>query len=131
MAQPIDTTQRRLSDVELGHQYLKKSKSQKTAAWILLGAGTIGVIASAAVITDNYYESSGTGSEAIYFLSSMSMIASVPLFITAAKNKGRAEILLRYENVPLSRYQPSVKGVPALGIRIPLGRNSASITTVR
>lgn len=47
---------------------------------------------------------------------SLGMAGSIPLFISGAQNKGRAEILLRNQNVPLSLHYH--KQVPAVGISI-------------
>ncbi len=99
-AQRMDPSeQKELSDKELGIYYLQKNKKQKTTGWILLGGGlaasTIG-----AVTIQPFRESNASG--VLLAVGYVSALASVPLFISAAKNKGSAEILLRNENVPLS-----------------------------
>jgi hypothetical protein len=91
-----------LSDRDLGLYYLKQSKSQKTLGWLLLGGGLlVEMIGSAQYSNDIFSENSG--GEALMPIGSLSTIASVPLFISAAKNKGRAEILRRNQNIPISR----------------------------
>ena len=119
-AQVRDTSKQRMSDADLGHYYLQKSKSQKTIAWIMLLAGTAGWIggAAASVNSDSYYSEDLNGGDVVMLLGFGLTVASIPMFINAAKNKGRAEILLRHENIPLS-YKPSgYKSFPAVGIRI-------------
>lgn len=118
MAQQIPDSSRRISDKELGLQYLKKSRNQKLAAWILFGAGMAGWIGGAASYSDDLFEEN-TSAETIALIGFGCTIASIPLFISAAKNKGRAEILLRYENMLL--YHPSLpRSYPAVGISVPI-----------
>ncbi len=76
--------------------YLKKSQSQKTSAWVLLGGGA--ALASGGLIiamnnlnffveeTSSDYDL-GTG---MFWVGSVSMLGSIPLFIASARNKGRA-----------------------------------------
>jgi hypothetical protein len=67
--------------------YLQKSKSQKTAAWVLLGGGF--AIAVGASILD--VSSDWTKSETPYLVAigvgGASMLGSIPLFIASARNK--------------------------------------------
>lgn len=64
--------------------YLQKSKSQKTTAWILLGAG---VVAIAAVAPGNSnFNTTGT----VAVIGGASIISSIPLFIAAGRNKRKA-----------------------------------------
>jgi hypothetical protein len=70
--------------------FRQKSKKQKTAAWILLGGGF--VVAVGSVILD--VSSDWTKSETPYLvgigIGCNSMIASIPLFIAAGRNKRKA-----------------------------------------
>jgi hypothetical protein len=71
--------------------YLKKSKNQKTAAWILLGGGT-------ALIGAGYLFGSGkraslgdaVGGIGISAIGALSALVSIPFFIASGKNKSRA-----------------------------------------
>ena len=108
-----------LSDVELGQFYLQKSKSQKTGAWILLGVGLALQFAGSLSYADNLFEESTSGADAMMLGGTIASIASFPLFISAAKNKGRAEILLRHENIPMS-FLPGKQ--MTVGIAFSLGR---------
>ena len=123
-AVPPDTT--KMTDVQLGHYYLDKSKKQKTVGFILLGAGLAGLIGGSLVSIDSesfggISEDAGEG-RVIMFLGLGCTVASIPLLISGVKNKGRAEILLRNENVPLGRIPGVSPTYPAIGVRIPLGR---------
>jgi hypothetical protein len=106
----------RMDDIELGKHYKKKGNNQQIAGWATLGGGLALVILSGTVAYD--LEAAG----AMALVGSIASVASVPLFIAGAKNKGRAEILLRSSNVPLS-FDPG-KNIPvkSVGIGITLGR---------
>jgi hypothetical protein len=76
--------------------YLQKSKSQKTTAWILLGGGAALVVAGSALFADdfNLYEAdSGTGGGVMMVAGAVAVGASVPFFIASARNKGRASAM--------------------------------------
>ena len=81
--------------------YLKKSKNQKTAAWILLGGGAALLIVGAVIPKgeeqwDTYYgfpikDNKNDGIKGLLYLTgTLSMIGSIPLFIASGKNKRRA-----------------------------------------
>jgi hypothetical protein len=114
-----DRSLKSMTDPELGRYYLQKSRSQKTAGWILLGGGLALYTAGVASFSNSIWSESTGGAEVMILVGSLSTIACIPLFITAAKNKGRAEILLRHENVPLGML-PGKR--LSLGITVPLGR---------
>ena len=79
--------------------YLQKSKSQKTAAWVLLGGGC--AVAVGAVILD--VSSDWSKSETPYlvalFTGCASMVGSIPLFIASARNKRKAKALSTFFNM--------------------------------
>ena len=87
--------------------YLKKSKNQKTAAWILLGGGfvlstTSILIASPKATEDLTYglagflvgepvpENNYTAESILLITGTAAMLGSIPLFIASGKNKKRA-----------------------------------------
>jgi hypothetical protein len=88
--------------------YLKKSKSQNTAGWILAGAGTSLVVVAFATTNlsdigdaingDNSGLNTGT---ALFVTGGIVAISSIPLFIIAAKNKRKA-MSLSLKNEPVS-----------------------------
>jgi hypothetical protein len=109
-----------LSDHDLGMYYRKQNKQQKTIGWVLLGGGlALGIIGINQMANDLFSDSNR--GEALWLIGDVAVIASIPLFISAAKNKGRAEILLRNQNVPLSIH--SGTKLLTVGLRIPLGKN--------
>lgn len=108
-----------MSDLELGHYYLHKSKSQKTIAWLLLGGGVILSVAGNISYENSFWEESTSGAEVMMLAGTVASIVSIPLFISAARNKGRAEILLRHENIPLGLKREKSF---SLGIAFALGR---------
>lgn len=68
--------------------YLAKSKNQKTAAWVLLGGGTV-LIGAGFLIGDNKnstFDDAATGA-LLAGIGVLSAIGSIPLFIASGKNK--------------------------------------------
>jgi hypothetical protein len=83
-------------------EYLKKSKKQKTAAWILLGGGSfIGVIGLATFKLDFNEHVNNSASSIFFFTGTAAAISSIPFFISSKKNKKKAaSISLVNEPVP-------------------------------
>jgi len=68
--------------------YLKKSKKQKTTAWVFLGVGSLSVLFASIEVNPNYGESTNT---AFLFIGGLVMVgASVSMFTASARNKKRA-----------------------------------------
>lgn len=71
--------------------YLQKSKNQKTAAWVLLGGGTV-LIGTGFLIGDrkeSSFDDAATG-VIVGGLGLLATIGSIPLFIASGKNKRKA-----------------------------------------
>jgi len=98
--------------------YLQKSKHQKTAAWILLGGGIALAVTGVAVDASNWESSAG---DVLIVAGAVSVLASMPLFIAAGKNKRKAMSLstqLEIQNVPLRRQIFLAKcSCPAIAIK--------------
>ncbi|MCU7548188.1 hypothetical protein OCK74_03640 [Chitinophagaceae bacterium LB-8] len=111
--------------------YLKKSKRQKTAAWLLTGAGTIGLITTMTIdagqavegglttlFSLGYVEPEYHSYTVPYLLSAACVVGGITYFISASKNKRRARSVstdLKMGNIPVlhpfsiaKRYYPSV-----------------------
>lgn len=116
---PPGYSKTRMSDGELGQFYLQKSKSEKTKAWIFLVGGAALQIAGTVSYANNFFEESTTNADVMMLVGSLASGVSIPWFISAAKNKGRAEILLRHENIPLSFSHGKQMN---LGIALSIGR---------
>jgi predicted MFS family arabinose efflux permease len=75
--------------------YLQQSKKQKKTAWILLGCGTAAIIGGAIALdnSNNLFEpTAGDDFAALLVLAGFGVsVGSIPVFINAAKNKGRSE----------------------------------------
>jgi hypothetical protein len=94
--------------------YLKKSKNQKTIAWVMLGGGfTFALIGTTIALNDfssdlsnmfnPEYKYHDHSAEASIFLitGAASMLGSIPLFISAKHNKDRAlSITFKNDLVP-------------------------------
>lgn len=115
--------------------YLQKSKNQKKAGWILLGTGLGLDLVAIATFPKDYLifsfdgndeatENAANFSAVIFVIGSVSMLASVPLFIASGKNKRKAmnaSVGLQFEERPLlQQYSLSKKHFPALSLKIAL-----------
>ena len=87
-------------------EYLKKSKSQKTIAWVMAGAGfTLTGIGSIILLSDlgnifkpdNSFHDRGNIGSVVALTGMVSMVGSIPLFINASHNKHKA-ILITFNN---------------------------------
>ena len=121
--------------------YLKKSKKQKTAAWVLLGGGfaltTTSIVMASSKITEDYVtviagvfssepvqENNYTAENILLITGTASMLASIPFFIASKKNKRRAIDMtanIKMEDAKLIRNQSFVQtSYPAITVKIKL-----------
>jgi hypothetical protein len=117
--------------------YYKKSKKQKTAAWIFTGAGTAGLIVTS--IADASQALSGGFTTVFslgtvepeyksytvpYLLSAACVISGIYLFVASSKNKKKAKaatVFINMEKTPvLQQTIISNQSFPAVGVRISL-----------
>ena len=118
-------------------EYYKKSKKQKTAAWLLTGAGTAGLFitlladASQAVgggfitiISIGTVEPEYKSYTVPYLLGAACVISGVYLFAASSKNKKKAKaasVFMNIEKMPVLQGMVfSNQSVPAIGMRIRL-----------
>lgn len=115
--------------------YLQKSKNQKTAAWVLLGGGTVLISIGSVVISNEIVNNIGgifdptietnsnTGS-ILFIAGGVSMLGSIPLFISSAKNKRKsiaASAGIKMEKLPVIRQTSFVQNsYPAVSLKIGL-----------
>jgi len=109
--------------------YLQKSKSQKTAAWVFVGAGAatalIGVIvANSSKADDDFstsFDNAVTGSGLIV-IGAASCLASIPFFIVSGNNKRRALALSSgFQQIPMPANGLTIKQ-PVISVSITIGR---------
>lgn len=105
--------------------YLEKSKSKKTTAWILLGAGTASAVAGAIGFNENFdfFSDNGGGADAygILFLGGVvADLVSIPFFTSAAHYKRlAADVTINYQNIYLPKQNTIALGkIPSLTIKI-------------
>ena len=99
-------------------EYLQKSRNQKTAAWILLGAGvTMFAIAAPGNV------SFGTLG-ALVVAGSAATLGSIPLFLAAGRNKrkaAKASAYFKFEKLPSAQPGFAVLRIyPAVSLKIHL-----------
>jgi len=110
--------------------YLKKSKNQKTAGWVLLGGGvvmaSVGLAISSRQITDDpigyLTTDKGNASVAVAITGLGISLFSIPFFISSAKNARRAATI-SFNNQKVYYLQQNglaLKTVPSLTLRISL-----------
>jgi ABC-type siderophore export system fused ATPase/permease subunit len=104
--------------------FLQKSKDQNTAAWVLLGLGSVTFI----IITASTTNSNNTLGYSLNVLfigggvASLLVYGSIPLFFAAHKNKKKA-MSLSFKNETAPQIQKSsfvYKSVPSLTLKINL-----------
>jgi hypothetical protein len=121
--------------------YLKKSKSQKTAGWILLGGGfaltTTSVLIAAPKATEDLAyglggflsgepapENDYTAENILLVTGTAAMLGSIPLFIAAGKNKKKAlnmSTTIKMEKATIIERQSFVQSsYPAIALKINL-----------
>jgi hypothetical protein len=133
------STSNNLSSVKT--DYLKKSKKQKTAGWVLFGGGVALTVTSALIaapkVTEDYgniiagvwvgepvSENNYTAENILLITGTTSMLASIPFFIASKKNKRiaiDATANIKMENVRMFQYQSFVQtSYPAVAFKIKL-----------
>ena len=113
--------------------YLKKSHSQKTAAWILLGGGfalsTAGIAVGVNEVSNELYnifdptpEKTSNVGGVLFFTGCASMLGSIPFFISSGKNKRKAvsaSARLKMEKAPMIQQKSLVQNsYPAISLKI-------------
>ena len=77
--------------------YLRKSKSQKTAAWILLGTSVVSLLGSAATyeftVWGDQSDIDNNGSTVLAIVGVGALASSITLFIAAGRNRRKATYL--------------------------------------
>jgi hypothetical protein len=104
--------------------YLQKSKSQKTAAWVLLGVGTAITVVGVAGFASTYDDWNDNSTETYGYLmiaGPLIGLGSIPLFITSGSNARKAATLsVNYQPVLLPNQGSLVQSLqPSLSITIP------------
>ena len=106
--------------------YLKKSKNQKTAAWLLLGGGaTVSLIGFAVEVnsannalidlfTLQPTTSSSSSGGVLFFTGGAAMLGSIPLFIASSRNK-RKGMALSFMNIKM----PQINNTSLVYRRVP------------
>jgi len=111
--------------------YLQKSKNQKTAAWILLGGGTVLSSVGLVIAAENVFSGFGIGSSGSYntgmvlfYTGGAAMFGSIPFFISSAKNKRKsmsASAGIKMEKLPVTRQTSFAQNsYPAVSLKISL-----------
>ena len=108
--------------------YLKKSKTQKTVGWVMIGGGVVMTTISILIPykqSDNPFDyltySNASGGAAILLLGGIgTALGSIPFFISSAKNKRKAaSIVISDQNIFLPRQNSfALKTQPTITLKI-------------
>jgi len=105
--------------------YLQKSKNQKTAAWVLLGGGTV-LMGTGALIGSGQNASFGDAGTGVVLggIGFLATIGSIPLFIASGKNKRKANNItgkIKMEGSPSFQNHSLVnKSFPVFSVKMSL-----------
>ncbi|HLO81891.1 MAG TPA: hypothetical protein VK166_13075 [Chitinophagaceae bacterium] len=94
----------------LATKYQKQAKTNSIIAWSMLAGGIVTLFATA------WYEE---GSSVAPWIGTAAIYGSIPVFASAAKNKGRVSVLVRNQSIPVSH----MSGSPiyrSIGVAIPI-----------
>lgn len=107
--------------------YYKKSKKQKTAAWIFTGVGSAvlltTLIADAFTSSISGFQESASGIAIPYLIGGAFVATGIVFFVAASKNKKKAKAFVFMNVEKASTLQQTVfrnKSFPAAGVRISL-----------
>lgn len=105
--------------------YLKKSKTQKTIAWVMVGTGTALMVTSLFIKANNQNNDDGwlvDGWKIVFFPGMATTVASIPFFISSAKNKYRAlELVISNQKILFYKQNfVALKAQPAITLKIEL-----------
>ena len=121
-----------ISNTSVKTDYLRKSKNQKTTAWILLGGG-VAMMITGIIIENNttnyepagsiYLVDEGSTAGAVLFLAGgVASLTSIPFFIASGKNKRKAlSVSFKNELVPQLRKNTLVRlPIPSIKLVVKL-----------
>lgn len=106
---------------ELFDYYTYKQKKQKKEAWITLGIGATLTIGGGLLVANDLYGSGGTIGGVMFLIGVPTSLISIPLFISAGKNKKRANLALKGESISFKYIPIEKSNYLALSLTIPIG----------
>ena len=108
-------------ELDMGIHYKKKATKQRIMGISLLAGGFVTTMIANKQRTYES-ESSGNTNDIVVIGGTMAMLASLPILIGAAKNNGRASVLLKKESIPFSYYSKPI-GLNSVALSFPLGNS--------
>jgi O-antigen/teichoic acid export membrane protein len=110
-----------IAATSFSQDYLRKSKNQKTAAWILLGGGSALVVTGILLANNATIDNLGTGA-GVAIAGGVAVLGSIPLFLASGRNKKNA-MSLSSKNEKMQQLNKNsfvYKPVPSLSLKISL-----------
>lgn len=103
--------------------YLKKSKSQKTIVWVMVGSG-VAMIGGGFAINLSSGWGAGNTNKGLWlcYVGGATALGSIPFFISASKNKHRAvSVFINAQPLPdIARSGNHIPAIPSLSLKIGL-----------
>jgi hypothetical protein len=107
--------------------YLKKSRKQKTAAWLLMSSGFTCVVIGGVLSSDVnnislFDEKTSKAGSVLSVVGLCSMAGSIPLFIAASKNKRKTKSLsfTNEKALQVQSYSLVYRFIPSVSLKIEL-----------
>jgi hypothetical protein len=117
--QKIDTTMNKTPQV-LYNMYMQKHKSNKTVGWVLFGSGLGMAAIGMTIFGKQDFEATTNKGITLAFAGGISMLGSIPFFISAGNNKRKAKLALKTGPVIIGNKNPIQSNYFALGITFQL-----------
>jgi hypothetical protein len=108
-------------EMSMGMEYQKKANRQRMIGYTLLASGFTMMLIAPELNNTDHYESSGSGGNIVAIGGLVATCASIPILISASKNRGRASVLLKKESIPFSYYSRPI-GLNSLALSLTLGK---------
>ena len=108
-----------IAATSFSQDYLKKSKNQKTAAWILLGGGSALVVTGILLANNAALDNLGTGA-GVAIAGGVAVLGSIPLFLASGRNK-RKGMRLSFKNETAPQFLKGsfvYRPVPSVSLKI-------------
>ena len=119
-AQKLKAIPQKLTGKDLSKYYLQKSRDQRAGAIVLMAGGVaLGIFGGLGTI-HLMEKNDNSGAYTMIGFGAVSFLSSIPLFISASKNKMRAMMVVRTQQIDV----PSSTSLrqTSVGLLIPLGR---------
>jgi hypothetical protein len=105
--------------------FMRKSRNNRTAGWILAGTGSALILTGTLIAYGEALDAAYTGEESsasgvVAGIGLVAGVLSIPCFINAGRNKKKAKLALSQQPVSLGFYRTQRTGYHSIGVKIDL-----------